>query len=172
MAWADLASNQMVSYTDAQGGGFPLQPGQSSVTSDQCMTKSDATTKYILNTSYLTSYASNQLIPKSVWVNGVSLTWSIPPSRSYFSTITDGGSLGTTLSVGGRNYTVRARAQKISGGSVYSYITVPGIGTSSVTATSNGTFYGSSLTVPPGSYSCTFGWSFSSSTGIADVDSF
>jgi hypothetical protein len=70
MPWATLASNQMVSYTDAQGGGFTLQPGQSAVTSNQCMTKSDATTKYVLDTSYLTSYASNQLIPKSVWVAG------------------------------------------------------------------------------------------------------
>ena len=70
MPWNDLASNQMVSFTDAQGGGFTLQSGQSSVTSNQCMTKSDATTKYVLDTSYLTSYASNQLIPKSVWVAG------------------------------------------------------------------------------------------------------
>jgi hypothetical protein len=70
MPWNDLASNQMVSFTDAQGGGFTLQSGQSSVTSNQCMTKADATTKYVLDTSYLTSYASNQLIPKSAWVAG------------------------------------------------------------------------------------------------------
>ena len=70
MPWNDLASNQMVSFTDAQGGGFTLQPGQSSVTSNQCMTKADAITKYVLDTSYLTSYASNQLIPKSAWVAG------------------------------------------------------------------------------------------------------
>jgi len=70
MPWATLASNQMVSYTDAQGGGFTLQPGQSAVTSNQCMTKTDATTKYVLDTSYLTAYASNQLIPKSVWFIG------------------------------------------------------------------------------------------------------
>jgi hypothetical protein len=79
MPWNDLASNQMVSYTDAQGGGFTLQPGQSAVTSNQCMTKSDATTKYVLDTSYLTSYASNQLIPKSVWVAGsvtITVNWS------------------------------------------------------------------------------------------------
>lgn len=70
MPWATLASNQMVSYTDAQGGGFTLQPSQSAVTSNQCMTKTDATTKYVLDTSYLTAYASNQLIPKSVWFIG------------------------------------------------------------------------------------------------------
>lgn len=171
MSWAGLASNQMVSYTDAQGGGFTLQSGQSSVTSDQCMTKNDATTKYVLDTSYLTSYASNQLIPKSVWVNGRSLSWSVTPSRSFFSTTSNGGSLGTTLTVSG-SYTVRARAQKISGTSVTATIVVPGIGTSTVTASSNGTFYGASLTVPSNSYSCTFTWNFVSSTGIADVDSF
>ena len=70
MSWAGLASNQMVSYTDAQGGGFTLQSGQSSVTSNQCMTKDDALTKYVLDSSYMTSYASNQLVPKSVWVAG------------------------------------------------------------------------------------------------------
>jgi hypothetical protein len=71
MAWSDLASNQMVSYTDAQGGGFTLQSGQSPVTSNQCMTKNDALTKYVLDSSYMSGYASNQLVPKSTWVSGV-----------------------------------------------------------------------------------------------------
>ena len=70
MPWNDLASNQMVSFTDAQGGGFTLQPGQSSVTSNQCMTKADATTKYVLSSAPLASFASNQLVPKSAWVAG------------------------------------------------------------------------------------------------------
>lgn len=70
MSWASLASNQMVSYTDAQGGGFTLQSGQSSVTSNQCMTKNDALTKYVLDSSYMDSYSSNQLVPKSQWVSG------------------------------------------------------------------------------------------------------
>lgn len=68
MAWSSLADNQMVSYTDAQGGGFTLNNGQSSVTSNQCMTKSDALTKYYIDSSYMSSYASNQLAPKSTWV--------------------------------------------------------------------------------------------------------
>lgn len=71
MAWADLASNQMVSYTDAQTSGFALQSGQSQVTSNQCMTKNDALAKYVLDSAYMTSYASNQLVPKSTWVSGV-----------------------------------------------------------------------------------------------------
>lgn len=70
MSWAGLASNQMVSFTDAQGGGFTLQSGQSPVTSNQCMTKNDALTKYVLDSSYMSSYASNQLVPKSTWVAG------------------------------------------------------------------------------------------------------
>lgn len=71
MAWSSLLSNQMVSYTDAQGGGFTLQSGQSNVTSNQCMTKSDALAKYNLDASAMTAYASNQLVPKSVWVSGL-----------------------------------------------------------------------------------------------------
>lgn len=68
MAWGDLASNQMVSYTDAQTSGFALNAGQSSVTSNQCMTKSDAFTKYNLAaTSNTDGLASNQLMRKSFW---------------------------------------------------------------------------------------------------------
>jgi hypothetical protein len=70
MSWSGLALNQMVSFTDAQGGGFTLQSGQSSVTSNQCMTKDDALTKYVLDSSYMSSYASNELVPKSTWVAG------------------------------------------------------------------------------------------------------
>ena len=71
MAWNDLATNQMVSYTDAQGGGFTLNAGQSSVTSDQCMTKTDALAKYSLNATNMSTYGALQLVPKSAWVNGV-----------------------------------------------------------------------------------------------------
>lgn len=71
MAWSDLSSNQMVSFTDAQSSPFYLKPGQSHVTSNQCMTKDEAYTKYTIDFSSLSSYASNQLIPKSVWVNGL-----------------------------------------------------------------------------------------------------
>jgi hypothetical protein len=68
MAWNDLASNQMVSFTDAQGGGFTLNAGQVGVTSSQCMDKTAALAKYKLVTSNMSSYASNQLVPKSSWV--------------------------------------------------------------------------------------------------------
>ncbi len=72
MPWNDLASNQMVSFTDAQTGGFNLQPGQSNVTSNQCMTKNDALTKYVLDSNAMSSFSNNQLVPKSAWVSGVS----------------------------------------------------------------------------------------------------
>lgn len=73
MAFADLASNQMVSFTDAQSGGFAINSAQTNITSDQCMTKNDALTKYNLDASYMSSYSDNQLVPKSTWV-GISVT--------------------------------------------------------------------------------------------------
>jgi hypothetical protein len=65
MSWSGLASNQMVTFTNAQSSPFSLKPGQSSVTSNQCMTKLDITTKYNVTVS---GYADNQLVPKSAWV--------------------------------------------------------------------------------------------------------
>jgi hypothetical protein len=66
MAFNDLASNQGVSFTNAQTGGFTLKPGQSSVTSNEMMTKLDATTKYYLDTSniYLSPKPNNQVVVK------------------------------------------------------------------------------------------------------------
>jgi len=69
MAWNDLLANQMISFTDAQGGGFTLKSGQSSVTSNQCMDKTAALAKYNLNTTSMLSYSALQLVPKSAWVS-------------------------------------------------------------------------------------------------------
>jgi hypothetical protein len=78
MAWSNLANNQMVSYTDAQTGGFTLNSGQSSVTSNECMTKSAAFTKYNLAaTANTNALASNQLMRKDFWVAGT------PPVSCY-----------------------------------------------------------------------------------------
>lgn len=77
MAWSTLAANQMVSFTDAQEGGFTLNGGQSHVTSTQCMTKNDALTKYNLVASNMSSYTNTQLVPKSAWVNGLGNMWTI-----------------------------------------------------------------------------------------------
>ena len=71
MSWLTLANNQMVSYTDAQGGGFTLKSGQSNVNSLQCMTKLDALTKYNLNATSMSSYTDTQLVPKIAWISAV-----------------------------------------------------------------------------------------------------
>jgi uncharacterized protein (TIGR02145 family) len=67
MAWNDLLANQMVSFTDAQGSGFDLKSGQSEVTSDKIMTKSDILTKYDIASDNFNAYANNQLVPKNSW---------------------------------------------------------------------------------------------------------
>ena len=72
------ASNQMVTFTQAQSLGFSLKSGQSHVTSNQCMTKSDALAKYNVTIS---GYADNQLVPKSAWV---SVVVGIPFSTNYY----------------------------------------------------------------------------------------
>jgi uncharacterized delta-60 repeat protein len=68
MPWNDLLSNQMVSFTDAQGGGFTLKAGQSNVNSLQCMTKAEALAKYNLVTANMDAYTNTQLVPKIAWV--------------------------------------------------------------------------------------------------------
>jgi hypothetical protein len=65
------ASNQMVSFTQVQSLGFTLNAGQSHVTSNQCMTKSESLAKYNLDASAMGSYANNQLVPRSAWVSGI-----------------------------------------------------------------------------------------------------
>lgn len=65
------ASNQMVTFTAAQSLGFSLNSGQAAVTSNQCMTKNDALTKYNLDASAMSAYANNQLVPRSTWVSGL-----------------------------------------------------------------------------------------------------
>jgi hypothetical protein len=71
MAFSSLASNQMVSDTEASTGGFSLNSGQSHSSTGIMMTKATATAKYKLNAANLSSYTSNQLIPKSVWASAV-----------------------------------------------------------------------------------------------------
>jgi hypothetical protein len=72
MSWSGLASNQMVTFTDAQTSPFTLNAGQFPVTSNECMTKLQALTKYNLDVSAMSAYANNQLVPKSVWQSAVS----------------------------------------------------------------------------------------------------
>ncbi|MFV8347256.1 hypothetical protein [Flavobacterium sp. ZB4P13] len=102
------ASNQMVSFTAAQSLGFALKAGQSHVTSNQCMTKSEALAKYNLDASAMNSYASNQLVPKSAWVSGITgvslqivkdenLTWATICSASWTNPMTKYTISGLTI---------------------------------------------------------------------------
>lgn len=72
MAWNDLESNQMVSFTDSIGGNFTFKPGQSSIVSPQCMTKAQSFEMYFLKTTTDTdTVASNQLMRKDYWISSV-----------------------------------------------------------------------------------------------------
>jgi hypothetical protein len=71
MAFSNLSSNQIVSDSDAATAGFLLNSGQIHSYTGVMMSKLAATTKYTLDTNALSSYASNQLMPKSAWVSGI-----------------------------------------------------------------------------------------------------
>jgi hypothetical protein len=72
MAWINLANNQMVSFTDAQTSGIALKAGQSHVTSNECMTKTQIQAKYNVLTAPMDSFASNQLVEKEKWASALS----------------------------------------------------------------------------------------------------
>ena len=65
MAWIDLEDNQIPTFTDLATSGLTLKSGQSHVTSTECPTKAQLNAKYSLSPSLLSSYADNQLVPKS-----------------------------------------------------------------------------------------------------------
>lgn len=90
MAFSNLATNQMVSEADAATGGFTLQSGQSHGSSNQCMSKDAANTKYVLDTTIQTSFAGNQLLPKSAW-----LATNVCLSPAYTTTNGLGGDAST-----------------------------------------------------------------------------
>lgn len=80
------ASNEMVTFTQAQSLGFSLNSGQSHVTSSECMTKTQALAKYNLDASAMSAYASNQLVPKSAWIAGTPPITFYPITGFYYST--------------------------------------------------------------------------------------
>ena len=63
MAWADLASNQFVSFTDSQTSGFT--PKQTVPTSNAWMTKQNWLDYYNVSSTNLNGYQSNQYVQKS-----------------------------------------------------------------------------------------------------------
>jgi hypothetical protein len=76
MAWTDLASNQIPTFTDLQTSGFSLNSGQSAVTSNECVTKANALAKYNLSSAEMNDFESNQLVPKSSYVSGAVTSYS------------------------------------------------------------------------------------------------
>lgn len=115
MSWSALANNQMVNQDDAQSSPFSLNSGQSHGSGQLCFTKAMALTKYNLDASAMSAYASNQLVPKQVWASGsvtptpVGYTFSqfsdgdwtavcgLPASGNTFWSLAASLSLGDTL---------------------------------------------------------------------------
>lgn len=66
MSWGTLDPTDWVSFTNIQGGGFTLRPGQSHVTSNDWVTKSEAIAKYYLNesNSFLAAKAGSRWVSK------------------------------------------------------------------------------------------------------------
>jgi hypothetical protein len=62
----------MVTFTAAQSLGFSLKPGQSSVTSNKCATKTEALARNNLNASSMNAY-DQSTSTKGAWVSVTSL---------------------------------------------------------------------------------------------------
>jgi hypothetical protein len=71
MAWSDVGQEQMVSFADAQSSGFQLRALQTNPGTNQCMSKTEALTRYLLSSGSMASYSSNQLVPKKDWSAGL-----------------------------------------------------------------------------------------------------
>jgi hypothetical protein len=114
------------------------------------MTKADALAKYILDSSYMTSYSSNQLVPKSTWVAANSVTFS----SWYSRTITDGeDSTSGTVTITGANAVFRAQSiVNNADADTSTLITINGTSRNAVRATP-GTTNSTTFTVSPGTYS-------------------
>ena len=66
MSWVSLGTTGWVSFTNVQGAGLTLRPGQSDVTSNEWMRKSELTAKYFVDTSnsFLSPKTSVQWVAK------------------------------------------------------------------------------------------------------------
>lgn len=66
MAWGDLGSNDLVTFTNMQTSGITLKAGQSHTTSNDAMTKAAAIAKYSLNeaNSFLSAKSSLDCVAK------------------------------------------------------------------------------------------------------------
>lgn len=168
MAWSSLASNQMVSFTDAQTSGFTLKSGQSHVTSNQCMTSSDITTKYnvTIGTTYANPYASNQLVAKVDWLAANSVTFSSWYSRTLSNSF---DSTSGTITIVGASATFRAQAIVTqSGGDTTTNITINGINRVAV-RTTVGTTNSTTFTLSPGVYSYSISVDVTGTAGLGAI---
>jgi len=159
--------NQMVTFTQAQSLGFSLNSGQSNVDSIECMTKDQALAKYNLDASAMSAYVSNQLVPRSVWIAGISNSIS-------FSNLVSSGSNGSwsgTVTITGATATFKAFATSYSGGTLSTNITVGG-NSRSVSRTGSGSNYSTTFTLPPGTYSYNFNVTASGGSGSAGINSY
>lgn len=110
MSWGSLAGNQFVSFTNASGSGLPLNSGESHVTSNKWMTKSEAISKYNLNAGALAGFASNQWVTKNALYPGgtsvscVSVTPNSAEPSGYYHYVTvsflNRPAPGSTFSIG------------------------------------------------------------------------
>ena len=86
MAWNGVQSKQMVSYNAAQEGNITLRLGQSHLVTNKIITKSAMLSKYEVDSTLLTSYADNQLIPKNRWANAnfmpLNQTQNLPSNKA------------------------------------------------------------------------------------------
>lgn len=84
MAWGSLATNQFVSFTDAQGSGFTQL--HTLPTSDQFMDKVDALYYLNLDSSYMSGITDDQFPEKSLFVAGA----AAPTVNNTYYTIAEG----------------------------------------------------------------------------------
>ena len=93
MPWGSLGTTDWVSFTNAQGAGLYLRPGQSAVSSDDWMQKIELTTKYFVNES------NSFLSPKAAadWVAKRDITVVTPIYLQIASSYD--GSFGLTIQV-------------------------------------------------------------------------
>lgn len=92
--WSNLVDNQGVSFTDAQGGGFTLKSGKSHITSEKLVTKAEALDMYELDLTYMSSYASSQIVPKIAWVAYIP---SLPANKITLVNIEKYGTTGVRI---------------------------------------------------------------------------
>ena len=157
MAFSDLSTNQMVTFTDAQSGGFTLKAGQSHVTSNQCMTKSEALAKYNVDASAMSSYASNQLVPRSAWVNVTPSVYFNSPHVISNQPAGQQKSYSLTVTISGSSATFRAFVSSSTGGRVNSTIGIDGQ-QRTIQSSGVGEFYSTTIVMTPGVYNCTISY--------------